>query len=110
MERIERETPETQVELKIIHRRSAEADITDAFIWYEDQQAGLGKNFLDSVSKVLISISINPFSYQKVHKNVRRALLRKFPFGIFYTVEEDRVIVLGCFNQRRNVEEWLSKY
>lgn len=50
-----------------------------------------------------------PNAYTPIHCDIRRALLRKFPYAIFYFTEADRVIVLACFHARRNPQEWQNR-
>ena len=70
---------------KIIVRSEAEADISDAYKWYESQRKGLGENFLLCIEEALARVSRKPSIYSQVHKDVRRILIHRFPFGIFLT-------------------------
>ena len=56
-----------------------EADLEGAYRWYEDKSEGLGTEFLRSVDASLISLLKTPEAYQKIHKNIRRVLIRKIP-------------------------------
>lgn len=94
---------------EILLRPEAEADISESYRWYEGQVEGLGEEFLRTVDASISIIQRNPSVYAPVHKDVRRALVRKFPFGIFYFIETDRVIVLGCFHVRRNPLQWKGR-
>lgn len=80
----------------------AESDVLDAYRWYEERTEGLGSEFLRAVDACLAFIKRNPLAYRQVHKDVRRALLRKFPYGLFYVVESDEIVVLACFHVRRD--------
>ena len=86
----------------LLVRPEAEADLTGAYRWYEDKCDGLGAEFLRSVEASLISLRKNPESCQKIHQNIRRALIRRFPYGVFYVVEQDRVVLLAVFHVRRD--------
>jgi toxin ParE1/3/4 len=79
----------------------AESDIAQASEWYEEKSKGLGLELLRAVDACLMSIRRNPLAYPKVHKDIRRALLRKFPFGTFYVVAGDQIVILACFHVRR---------
>jgi len=94
---------------EILLRPEAEADIGESYRWYESQVAGLGEEFLRAVDASISLIQRNPFAYTPIHRDVRRALVRKFPFGIFYFVEANRVIVIGCFHVRRNPRQWETR-
>jgi plasmid stabilization system protein ParE len=66
-----------------IFRPAAAADIEDAYRWYEDQQVGLGEEFVGAVKSMLDSLSNNPERFPIVHRQTRRALLKRFPYGLF---------------------------
>ena len=68
-----------------IFRPAAAADVEDAYRWYEAQQAGLGEEFLAAVRMVIESIKANPEIFPVVHRQTRRALLRRFPFHTGFT-------------------------
>ena len=65
-------------------RPEAERDLADAAIWYEQQREGLGHEFLDEASATFSRIAENPLVSAIVHRGARRALMHRFPFGVFY--------------------------
>ena len=60
-------------------RPSAEADLDDAFVYYEMRRLGLGLEFLTAVEATMARIRRAPRSFPIVYKDVRRALVRRFP-------------------------------
>ena len=90
-------------------RPDAERDIEDAAQWYELQRQGLGHEFMDSVEQTLNRISENPSLYPVVHRGSRRALIRKFPFGVHYVVTGDSVVVIAVMHVRRDPRRWKSR-
>ncbi|MCF8316989.1 MAG: hypothetical protein K9I71_12730 [Ignavibacteriales bacterium] len=72
---------------KLIVRPEAESDISEAVKWYEERLKGLGLNFLVSLDATIESILRMPESYTTNYKNTRRALVRKFPFGVHYIID-----------------------
>lgn len=90
-------------------RAEAELDLTDASLWYEAQCPGLGHQFLDEVLAVFSSISKMPLSCQIVHRNTRRALVHRFPFGIYYRVEGDTIVVVAVMHGSRNPRRWKNR-
>ena len=64
-------------------RPDAETDIEEAALWYEEQQQGLGSRYLNEVAAAVQRIAAIPTLYPVVHRNLRRSLLRKFPFATF---------------------------
>lgn len=94
---------------EIIVRREAQPETQEAFHYYEGKSNGLGFEFLRSLDASLQSVKRNPFAYQPIYKQTRRVLLRKFPYAIFYVVDENRIIVIACFNQKRDPIDWLRR-
>lgn len=88
---------------------SAEEDVRQAYIWYEEQRAGLGEDFLLCVEAALAAIQGNPHGFPAVHKEARRILLRRFPYAVFYVVNNQAVFVLAVFHCRRNPSNWMNR-
>ena len=91
---------------QLVIRPEAEADIAEAYRWYEDQQPELGADFLLALDTTFQLIRQNPNLYPKLYKDIRRVLIRRFPYGIFYLEEEDRVVVLAVLHARRDPGQW----
>lgn len=87
--------------LPLTLRPRAEADLDDAFRWYEARLPGLGEAFLGSADACFARIQRHPEGYPEAHPRVRRASLRRFPYGVLYTVREDRIDVLAVYHARR---------
>jgi plasmid stabilization system protein ParE len=93
----------------ILVRPIAEEEIAEAFRWYEDKSEGLGSEFMRALDASLASIQRNPLAYAVVHKQIRRAVLRRFPYGVFYLFENDIVIVIACFHASRSPKQWRKR-
>lgn len=94
---------------EIIFRSCAEKDIIDAINWYETKVNGLGHRFLLSLDATLQIISRNPEAFPKVYKEFRRALLHRFPYGVFYLVENKRIIIMAVFHEKRRPSSWKKR-
>ena len=105
----ERETLSNQIEREIIVLREAQLEVQEAFQYYQDKSEGLGFEFMRSLDATLQSVKRNPFACQTIDKETRRVLLRKFPYALFYIVEENRIIVIACFHQKRSEIDWLRR-
>jgi len=66
---------------------AADADIEAAFEWYESEQSGLGLEFLEEVRAAYARVLDGPLKYQELRSGIRRALTRRFPYGIYFSVE-----------------------
>ena len=93
----------------LILRPAAEEDVEAAYRWYEERSPGLGAEFLRSVEAGLASIERNPEAFQKVYKHARRALLRRFPYALFYVASAELIEVIGCIHTRRHPRRWRSR-
>jgi plasmid stabilization system protein ParE len=91
---------------KVIVRSEAAHEIQEAFDWYEERSEGLGLDFLRVADACLSGVQRNPTSHQIVHEQVRRALLRKFPYALFYLMRENVIVVLACFHVKRSPADW----
>ena len=91
---------------RILIRPDAELDIEEAYVWYEKQREGLGVDFLLCVEEGLSKIEHNTEMYPVMHKNVRRLLIRRFPYGIFYFTESNKIVVLAVFHAHRDPKQW----
>ena len=93
----------------VIISTEAESDLTHAYLWYEKQVEGLGSGFLLCVDACIRNIARSPKTYQKVHKNIRRALIRKFPYGIFFIEQMDHIRIIAVFHASRDPSGWQSR-
>ena len=93
----------------ILIRPKAQTDIDSAYHWYEERREGLGDDFLLCVEESLEKISRSPHLYPLVHKNIRRALVRRFPYGIFYFQHENGIVILAVLHEKRHPEEWQKR-
>jgi plasmid stabilization system protein ParE len=87
-------------------RSLARAEIDEAYDWYEGQRPGLGAEFLAEVTATLASVEATPRLYPIIRRDVRRALLRRFPYSIPYVADPDATVVLACFHASREPRRW----
>jgi len=85
----------------LVFRPEVREELDEAYSWYESQQAGLGDEFLDCVDEMLNRICQMPESYAVVYRDVRRAVVRRFPYAVYYRIVSSRVIVTAIFHSRR---------
>lgn len=88
--------------LPVVMRVQARAEFDEAFDWYEQQGTGLGVEFMDQVQAVFDQISALPELRPAIYRDVRKALVDKFAYSVFYRVGTERVIVLAVFHNKRN--------
>jgi plasmid stabilization system protein ParE len=90
-------------------RVEAENDIHDASVWYESQRLLLGHDFLDAVETAFSRISENPLQFPILYRGTRRALLSRFPFGVFFRLNGQTIIVLAVLHASRNPARWRDR-
>jgi plasmid stabilization system protein ParE len=88
--------------MKLRYTDRAKSDLELAITWYENQRRGLGLEFLDCVEASVATITQMPLLFAERHRPFRRALTRRFPFSIFYTIEQDTIVVHAIFDNRQN--------
>jgi len=83
-------------------RPATARDIAQAYAWYERQRAGLGEDFLAELQFTIDLILTNPLGFPAVFKTTRRALVHRFPYGIFFNIIDETVVFVACFHTRRS--------
>jgi hypothetical protein len=86
-----------------------ELDISEAYGWYEGYRLGLGEEFLSCVDACIQRICRMPDVYAMVHEEYRRALLRRFPYAVFYEYTEGTVTLYCIFHTARDPEKWRQR-
>ncbi len=95
--------------MRLVVRDAAEADVLDAALWYEQRSPGLGREFLAAVDATLSEIAAMPKRYPLVRGEARRALLRRFPYGIYFVASPGLVSVIACLHARREPRRWQER-
>ena len=95
---------------RVIVRIEAEVDITDAAVWYHNQQSGLGHEFLAEVDHAIAAAAENPFRFPCLRRKpeVRRVLMNRFPYRLFFIRREDSLVVFRVLHAARHDREWRS--
>jgi len=91
---------------EVVLSSRAAVDVSAAFEWYELQRKGLGERFLRSVGQSIDRLRLKPNSAPIVHSDIRRLIVPRFPYGMFYVVEENVVVVLAIVHSRRDPKTW----
>lgn len=94
---------------RLVSEPRAELDIEATFQWYENELPGLGLEFLDELRSAYDRIVQGPLKYQDLRDGIRRALLRRFPYAVYFAVESDVVVVLAVLHAHRDPAEWQKR-
>jgi len=93
--------------LRFLHE--VEEDLFVGYSWYEGKVLGLGEKFLQMFYNCTANLPQNALIYEKVYGDFRRCFLRKFPYAVYFQIEEHQVIVFGLFHCARDPRTIKSK-
>ena len=92
--------------LPVAYRRKVGRDLAAGFGYYEGQTENLGEKFLTAVDSTFDAMERYPEMFAQVHGDVRRALVARFPYAVFYRIESKRVVVLTVLHTARDPKLW----
>lgn len=93
--------------LKFLHQ--VRLDVAEVYSWYEEQRTGLGADWLLCLEETLERISRNPELFVRVRKHIRCAMLHRFPYNVFFQIDEKSVLIYGVFHTSRDSRHWQSR-
>lgn len=93
-------------EYRLVSEPQADLDIEATFHWYEKKRSGLGLEFLDELRVTYSRIVDGPLKYQELRSGIRRALVKRFPYAVYFAVEVDVIVVLAVLHASRDPLEW----
>jgi plasmid stabilization system protein ParE len=85
---------------------AVEFDIESAFGWYEAEESGLGAQFLEQLRLVYRRILENPLGYEEQRCGIRRGLMRQFPYAVYFSIENETILILAVLHTARDPAEW----
>lgn len=94
---------------ELTFRQEAEIDLEKSAKWYEQQKEHLGFDFLDEVEKKCSVITNTPLIFEEVYKKLRRVVIDRFPFNIFYLVEGKLIIIVAVIHGSRHPKKWQKR-
>lgn len=97
--------------MRLIVRQAAEADIATGYEWYEEQHDGLGSEFVEEISSTIAAVHSEPLRFPTTFRKLRRALVHRFPYGIFFVVRADAVVVVAAMHLARDskrIHRWVK--
>lgn len=89
----------------IIFAPLARLEFEDAVIWYDQQRPGLGEEFRVEVDAILRQILQSPERFRLAAPTTHKAILRRFPYSIYYSIERNAINVTSIFHGARNPTE-----
>jgi len=89
--------------------KAASQDVRDAQAWYAGQSTGLDLDFRKELDRILERIRAFPAAFPEIRRPVRRANLRRFPYGVFYIQRRDHLFVLAVIHHAQSPSSWMSR-
>ena len=84
----------------------AELDLIEAIRWYDARNPELDDDLLRQVYQCIASVERNPHLYAAIHREMRRALVHRFPYQILYEIESEEIIIYALYHSARDPEVW----
>ena len=83
------------------YKPAAAAEVANAIAWYRQPEVKQAEAFVRDLERTEAHLGAHPELYQGVEDQIRRAVLRRFPYSLFYVIEQDLVVVLACMHQHQ---------
>lgn len=88
--------------MKLVVQPEAADELDEATDWYEQRAMGLGPEFRAAVRATLDAVLVNPRRFRRVLDDFRKAVMRRFPYSIYYWGGEDVIVVEAIYHGRRD--------
>ncbi len=95
---------------KLIINPFAEIEIKETRNWYNLQKDNLGEEYLQEIKKTAIRIQGNPFQFPVIKKKIRKVVVSRFPFSIYFYIDELTINVFAVFHTSRNPMIWKQRF
>ena len=92
--------------MRLIYHPHARAELVEAATYYESRVPGLGAQFREEANRTASKILEAPRRWRMIDEDVRRALIVRFPFAIYYRVFPDYVQILAVKHHKRHPDYW----
>ncbi len=95
--------------MKLSLHPEALADMAEASSFYEQRTEGLGSDFLDEVASAFAHIALAPEAWPRLEGCVRRCLVERFPYGIYYRLDAEEIFVLSVMHGKKKPGAWRGR-
>jgi len=94
---------------RLVFRPQAESEILEARNWYEERRQGLGEAFATAVDVTVAGILEHPLAYPRIYGETRRAIMRRFPYAVYFRVLPEEIVVLAVTHGRCHARHWRTR-
>jgi plasmid stabilization system protein ParE len=102
-------TVKEAVRFPVVWTPEANEDLLKARAGYDNVRPQLGERFAQAVQATVETMAEYPLHFAVVYRSRRRAGVHRFPYGIFFEVQEHRIVVIAYFHGRRDPRRWQSR-
>ena len=95
--------------MKVIFSKIAKLEFEDAIAYYELEYPGLGLKFKEEIRKNINIIKKHPHAWAVERGDIRKSLLHKFPYKIFFSIEKDHIFIIAISHQHRKPDYWVDR-
>ena len=95
--------------MEVRFRTEAAADVLLAREWYDARSPGLGDSFVGSLQQIVDLVSELPEAFPEIAVGLRRALLSRFPYALYYRLDGSVLEVIACLHTRQSPGRWRSR-
>ena len=95
--------------MKVRFLTPAEIEMFEASAYYEMQATDLGSNFLDIIEEATNEIKENPRAWPEIYQEIRRIIVRRFPYSILYRIHADKIIIVAIMHQKQKPNYWIDR-
>jgi plasmid stabilization system protein ParE len=95
--------------VKVVFLAPAERELDDAVAWYNEQTAGLGREFLDELDRALRRALAFPTSTTEIESGIRRCLIARFPYALIYGIDNETLVVVAVAHLHRRPRYWIDR-
>lgn len=89
--------------------KAARSELIEAAAWYESKQPSLGTEFIAEIDRCLVLAAQQPLIYAVVYQGLRRVTTKRFPYGVYFRSNAQRLVVVAVFHSRRDPSVWQSR-
>ena len=94
---------------RVLFNQVARDELLDAIDWYDSRRFGLGAVLADDLNGLLGRIAADPLQFPLVLTDLRRALLRRFPYSVIFRITSEKIQVVAFFHARRSPRQWRGR-